>query len=83
MLKTSHEYLPKELHKLKIALDDSDLKRTYNHVHAIGGLSDTLGAKGLSQTAFLMEQHIEAKNLALAENALSDLDLARLTVKKN
>ena len=73
MLKTSHEYLPKELHKLKIALDDSDL----------GGSSDTLRAKGLSQTAFLMEQHIEAKNLALAENALSDLDLARLTVKKN
>ena len=82
VLKTSREHLPKELHRLKIALGDGDLKRAYNHVHTIGGSSDTLGAKALSQTAFLMEQHIEAKNLALAENALSDLDLAWLTVKK-
>ena len=82
VLKTSREHLPKELHRLKIALGDGDLKRAYNHVHTIGGSSDTLGAKALSQTAFLMEQHIEAKNLALAENALSDLDLAWLAVKK-
>ena len=63
-------------------MSGGDLKWAYNHVHAVGGSSDTLGAKALSQITFLMEQHIEANNLALAKNALSDLDLAWLAVKK-
>jgi HPt (histidine-containing phosphotransfer) domain-containing protein len=71
------EYLssaPRDLAKLRAAIDAGDSKATSATAHALKGASATLGAKGFASTALVIEQAGKNGELALAQQTIDRLE---------
>ena len=80
-LEVIEEYLtsaPKDMAKLRAAIEAGDSKATGATAHALKGASATLGAKGFASTALVIEQAGKNGETALASQTIDRLE-AELT----
>ena len=76
-LELIQEYLssaPRDLEKLRAAVEAGDSKATSATAHALKGASATLGAKGFASTALIVELAGKNGEVALARQTLARVE---------
>jgi HPt (histidine-containing phosphotransfer) domain-containing protein len=71
------EYLssaPKDIAKLRVAIESGDMSATGATAHALKGASATLGAKGFAAVALVVEQAGKKSDTALAAQTIAQLE---------